>query len=158
MHTFSSSTSPGLTRLHRKGAQGFTLVEVMLATAILALTAVSFSVALLGSLRQATSTKILNLAKAEALSRVQEVGAVNYNPTSNPAVVPSVLAIGSQTFSVDLGDLGSSVGSVPGTVKMTVSAVANPRNVPIRRVLCEVDYNYQKRAYHYEVTTFRSPD
>lgn len=144
--------------LGRNSRAAFTLVEVMIATALLALTTVSFSMALMGSLREATNTKLTNLAKAEALSRVQELASIPYDPVASPAVVPAGLALGTKTYSVDLGDAASPIGAVPGTVKVTVSAQANTRNVPIRRILCEVDYSYQKRIFHYEVTTFRSPD
>jgi hypothetical protein len=124
--------------------------------AVLALCAVSVTQALLRLNRQAAISRVMNAAKAEALSRIQQVSQCSYNPDANPAVVPALLTVGTTTTAVDLGSNLTGLGSIPGTATWTVAAVAaNPK---ILSVHCTITYKYLSRNLSYDLFTYKSPD
>jgi hypothetical protein len=128
----------------------------MAALAVLALCTVSVTQALLRVNRQAAISRVTNAAKAEALSRIQQVSQYSYAPDATPPVVPSVLAIGTTTQSVDLGSSLTGLGSIPGTATWTVASV--PGDAEILSVRCTINYQYLSRHLSYEVFTYKSPD
>ena len=139
-----------------KKTRGFTVAEVMGAMAVLAICAVVVTQALLQVNRQAAISRVENAAKAEALSRIQQVSQCSYDPTATPPVVPSILATGTTTQSVDLGSSSTGLGSVPGTATWTVATVA--ANPNILSVHCTISYQYLHRHLSYDLFTYKSPD
>jgi prepilin-type N-terminal cleavage/methylation domain-containing protein len=136
---------------------GYTLVEIMVAMTVLALTAVSVTQALLQINRRAAIARVINAAKAEALSRIQQVSQCSYNPTATPTpVIPTILATGTTTTTVDLGSTATGLGSIPATETWTVSSVATGANILF--VKCTLKYTYLNRNLSYELSTYKSPD
>ncbi len=152
------TTRPGLSRpkVHRRNEAGFTLVEVMIAAAVLAITAVTSTQALLQLNRQAAVVRVMNAAKAAALSRIQQVSQCAYNPTASPAVVPALLTVGTTTSSTDLGSTSTDLGSIPATVTWVVANVAGQPS--LLSVRCRVNYTYLGRNLTYELFTYKAAD
>jgi len=125
----------------------------MVAMAVLAICAVAVTQALLQINRQAAISRVTNAAKAEALSRIQQVSQCSYNPDAVPPVVPTLLTVGTTTQAVDLGSNLTGLGSVPGTATWTVASVAG-----ILSVKCTIKYQYLNKNLSYELFTYKSPD
>jgi hypothetical protein len=134
---------------------GFTIAEVLTAIAILVMTTVAVTTAMLQINRQAAIIRLVNAAKAQALSRIQRVAPVSYNPDANPAIIPSILNTGTTTEAVDLGDATTGLGSVSGT---STWIVAMSGTTQIRSVRCRIDYRYYGRNLSYELFTYKAPD
>jgi hypothetical protein len=128
----------------------------MISLAVLALCSVIVTQALLRLNRQAAISRVMNAAKAEALSRIQEVSQCSYSPDANPAVVPSLLAVGTTTSAVDLGSSLTGLGSIPGTATWTVASVASaPKTLSVH---CTIAYKYFGKNLSYDLFTYKSPD
>jgi len=128
----------------------------MVAVAVLVMCAVMVTQALLQLNRQAALSRVMNAAKAEALSRIQEVSQAAYAPEAAPPVIPTILATGTTTQAVDLGSNLTGLGSIPGTAKWTVTTLAGGSN--IRTVQCTITYKYLGKNLSYELFTYKSPD
>lgn len=139
----------------RANIAGLTLIEVMVAAAVLALTTIAMTQAMLVLNRNSAIARVRNLAKAMVLGRIQEVAALAYDPTASPAVIPTPLALSNTTTSVNLGDSTAGVGSLPATLTWNVTNVGA---TTIRQIKVRVDYTYLNRKQNYEVVTFRAPD
>ena len=128
----------------------------MISLAVLALCAVVVTQALLRLNRQAAISRVMNAAKAEALSRIQEVSQCSYNPDANPAVIPALLTAGTTTSAVDLGSNLTGLGSIPGTATWTVTSVAAaPKTLSVQ---CTISYKYYGKNLSYALFTYKSPD
>lgn len=128
----------------------------MVAVTVLALVAISVTQALLQINRKAAIARVMNAAKAEALSRIQQVSQCSYNPDANPPVVPSLLTVGTTTQSIDLGSSVTGLGSIPGTATWTVASVAGTANT--RSVRCTITYRYLGKDLSYELFTYKAAD
>ncbi len=128
----------------------------MVAATILVLVAVTTTQALLHFNRRAAISRVSNAAKAEALSRIQEVSQCAFNPDAQPAVIPAILQIGTTAQAIDLGSNRLDLGVIPGTAIWTVSAV--PGGASIRAVKCTIQYTYLGRSLSYELFTYKSSD
>jgi hypothetical protein len=124
--------------------------------AVLALASVSVTQALLQINRRAALARVSNAAKAEALSRIQQVAQCSYNPTATPTpVIPSILST-CTTTTVDLGSTATGLGSIPATEIWTVSSAVPSANILF--VKCTLNYTYLNRTVSYELSTYKSPD
>jgi prepilin-type N-terminal cleavage/methylation domain-containing protein len=141
--------------LRSRGA-GFTLVEVMVAVAVLVISAVAVTQAMLQLNRQAALSRVTNAAKAEALSRIQQVSQCSYAPDANPAVIPTILAVQTTTTTVDLGSTLTGLGSIPATEVWKVAKVSSTSS--ILTVQCTISYRYLNKNQSYELFTYRSSD
>lgn len=139
----------------RKNRAGFTLVEVMVALMVLVISAVAITQALLQLNRRAAISRIMNAAKAEALSRIQQVSQCSYDPAAKPAVIPTLLATGTTTQVVDLGSSLTGLGSIPGTATWTVTNLSTTNVLSVR---CTIAYKYLGKNLSYELFTYKSPD
>jgi type II secretory pathway pseudopilin PulG len=140
----------------RKAMAAFTLAEVLAALAVLALTAVVITQAMLQLNRRAAISRVMNAAKAEALSRIEEVSQLSYSPDATPAVIPTLLNVGTTTTAVDLGSSATGLGSIPGTATWTVAKVANTDNT--LSVNCTISYKYFNKNHSYALFTYKAPD
>jgi type II secretory pathway pseudopilin PulG len=140
----------------RKGSAAYTLMEVLFALAVLAFTSVVITQSMLQLNRRAAVTRLLNAAKAEAISRIQEVSQCSYNPTASPAVIPTILNVGTTTTAVELGSTQTGLGSVPGTATWTVTSLSSTTN--ILSIKCTVSCTYLNRNLSYALFTYKSPD
>ncbi len=120
------------------------------------ISAVTITQALLQLNRRAAISRVMNAAKAEALSRIQQVSQCSYDPAATPAVVPTLLATRTTTLTVDLGSSLTGLGSVPGTATWTVTNLSSATN--ILSVRCTITYKYLGKNLSYELFTYRSPD
>ncbi len=152
------ATCPAVSRdrLLAGSQAGFTLAEVMVALTILVLGAVTVTQALLQLNRQAATARVMNAAKAEALSRIWQVAQCAYSPDALPAVIPSILTTGTTTTNVDLGSNLTGLGSIPAKATWFVASV--PGGAGIRSVRCTINYKYLGRNQSYELFTYKSPD
>ncbi len=146
----------------QRGAAAFTLVEVMVAAALLALVCLSATQVLLRLNRQAAVVRVINAAKAEALSRVQQISQCAYAPYADTPVVPALLKPGTTTTAIDLGGAASAtdnaptdLGHIPGTATWVVTSVGSAGIVSVR---CTITYNYLGRDFSYELFTYKAPD
>jgi hypothetical protein len=140
--------------LRKRRRSAFAIAEVVVASTILILTVVTGTHALLKINRQAAMARVINAAKAEALSRIQQVTQCSYSPTATPPVIPSLLAIGTRNENIELGSASTDLGSIPGTATWTVTNVGSD----ILSVRCSVAYKYLGRDLSYELFTYKSPD
>lgn len=126
----------------------------MVSVGILLVTALTVTQALLHLNRQAALSRVTNAAKAEALSRIQQVSQCAYNPDALPPVIPTILTVGTTTQNINLGSNLTGLGNIPGTATWTV------QNLPgnIRSVRCRITYTYLNRNLSYELFTYKSPD
>lgn len=151
------SSSRGL-RSRRERAAAFTLVEVMVAAAVLALTTLTATQVLLRLNRQAATIRVMNAAKAEALSRVQQISQAPYAPNADTPVVPDLLKVRTVTTpNVEIGSTSTDLGSIPATVIWTVANVGSSSS-GIVSVRCTINYTYLGRSLSYELLTYKSPD
>lgn len=127
----------------------------MVAAAVLILTALAVTQALLQLNRQAATARVMNAAKAEALSRIQQVSQCAYNPDALPPVIPTILTVGSTTQAVDLGSNLTDLGSIPGTATWTVASLSGSNILSVR---CTIAYKYLNKNLSYELFTYKSPD
>jgi len=139
-----------------QGRAGFTLVEVLVSVTVLVLTAVMVTQALLQLNRRAAIARVTNAAKAEALSRIQQVAQCSYDPDALPPVIPTILVPGTTTAAVDLGSSLTGLGSIPGTATWTVASLSGGTN--IRSIRCTIAYKYFGKNLSYELFTYKSPD
>jgi prepilin-type N-terminal cleavage/methylation domain-containing protein len=135
--------------------RGYTLVEVMVAATVLSLCSVGVTGALLQLNRRAAISRVMNAAKAEALSRIQQVQQLSYDPDASPVVIPSLLSSAAPK-TVDLGSTLTDLGSIPATETWTVSSV--PGNAGILSVTCTISYKYMNRNESYQVFTYKAPN
>jgi prepilin-type N-terminal cleavage/methylation domain-containing protein len=140
----------------RRRRAAFTLVELMVAIGVLAITAVAVTQALLQLNRQAAISRVMNAAKAEALSRIQQVSQCSYNPDATPAVIPTLLNVGTTTTTVDLGSNLTGLGSIPATETWAVANVAG--NAETLSVRCTLNYTYLGKKLSYELFTYKASD
>lgn len=150
-------------RLRRRTAAAFTLVEVMVAAAVLALTTLTATQVLLRLNRQAALIRVINAAKAEALSRIQQVSQSAYAPNADTPVIPDLLKVRTTTTNIDLGGAASTtdtaptdLGHIPATVTWTVASVGGSSGIV--SVRCNISYTYLNRNLSYELFTYKAPD
>jgi Tfp pilus assembly protein PilV len=139
-----------------KNKAGFALAEVLIAVSVLVFAVVAGTQSLLQSNRNAAASRVLNAAKAEALSRIQQVSQSAYAPDASPPVIPAILAIGTTTQTVDLGSESTDLGKIPGTVTWTVANVSGTPS--LRSIRCTVNYDYLRKNLSYELFTYKSAD
>lgn len=129
---------------------------------VLVIVAVAITQALLQINKRAAIARVMNAAKAEAISRIQQVQQVSYNPDALPAVIPDILKVTATSptptpIMVDLGNSTTGLGSIPAKVFWSV-ATPIPSNTKIRSVQCHIEYTYLNKNLHYDLFTYRSPD
>jgi type II secretory pathway pseudopilin PulG len=136
---------------------GFTLAEVVAATAVAAILGASLMVGLLTAQRYASSTRALNSARVivqrnidTAILQITGTNGVPYNDQSANATdkIPIIVTSGT----------GSSNTMIEGVLTRTVVAHPNSANAVIRRVTFTIDYNYLGRPFTYSMTTLRAQD
>ncbi len=106
----------------------------------------------------AAATRVMNLAKAEALMRVQDLQSAPWFPLDEPPVEPTNLGLGTHVETVDIGESASGVGSISAQVSTVVESIPNEFGTDIRRLTVEVAYNYVGQRHELSVFTMRAPD
>lgn len=145
--------------------QAFTLVEIMVAAGLLAMSTVVMTQSMLVLNRNSSVARVRNLAKAAVLSKVQEAAVVKFDPNADDPITPAPLVVTSDPgpiADVNLGDASAGLGAIPAKLQYTViktSPSATDKDVKeTRTIRCRVDYTYLGKKRYYEVVTYRSPD
>lgn len=142
------------------------LMEAMIAAAVLVMTTVAATQALLTANRLAASSRVLTGARAVVQRNIDTALTVTFSQSSQPAI----LAITSTTGSIydDSGGFSTTVqiavqdnGGIvlaSGTLWRIVTAVANADGADIRQVTFRLDYSYGGRSQSVSMSTMRSID
>lgn len=148
---------------------GISLVEVMIALGLLAMTIVGSVQALLVSNRLAASNRLMTAARAIVQRNIDTALTLRFDSNT----VPSILAItpetganyddeldgdGSVTILTQKNASGNSVPLVKGTLRRKVTAISNTQSADVRRVEFRLTYFFQGRTYTVEMATVRSID
>ena len=139
----------------------------MVAAAVLALTTLTATQVLLRLNRQAAQIRVMNAAKTEALSRVQQISQCAYAPYAKTPVIPELLRVGTTITPTDKPiDLGgaanftdnapSDLGHIPAWVTWTVANVNGSSGIV--SVQCTINYTYLGKNLSYDLFTYKSPD
>ena len=150
---------------HRSCA-GVLLMEVMIASAVLVMTIVGATQALLTANRLSASSRVLTGARAVVQRNIDTALTVTYTKASEPTIL-AITPAGGSTYDDDGGfdntiqiaaqDNGGIVLAT-GTLTRIVTAVTNADGAIIRQVTFKLDYTYGGRAQSVSMTTMRSID
>jgi type II secretory pathway pseudopilin PulG len=160
MHIRSSRTMRSNTR---REDLGFTLVEVVIAGAMIAIFVIGAVVAMTQMNRFASASRLRTLALAAAQQRIDEVLTTAWQINARPPV----LAAGSRTeidlpLNNDAFNSQNGLSSAFTALDLQVSAtrVTEVRDLLPRRVraVVSVSYTYRGRPYSVSLTTIRATD
>ena len=157
----------GLRRLVRWRANAaMMLMEALVAAAVLVMTTVGATHALLTANRLAASSRVLTEARAVVQRNIDTALTVTFSQASQPAILAITSAAGSSyndlggydsTIQIATQDIGGTVVAT-GTLTRIVTAVANADGADIRQVTFRLDYTYGGRSQSVSMTTMRSID
>ncbi len=164
-----SSDWMGAPAAKRKRSAGVSLIEVVMATAIISIYATAAVPALLTMNQNAASSRVITAAKEIVDRNIEAAGAVPFVSSS----VPAILAVTSGT--VACGDYAytsvsnpvplivdsTGVARVSGTLSRSVSLwnSSDPTdNANTRRITFVVKYTMFNRPQIYSASTLRAPD
>jgi prepilin-type N-terminal cleavage/methylation domain-containing protein len=145
--------------------QGFTLIELMVATAVILIVGIAGVQALAMMNSKAAAMRILNNARAAVQRDIDTAMGVPYTTTSVPAILATTPGTGTVYVDSGTGNLETVVlmsnGTTPliqGTMTRTVVAQANSENQALLSITFSLTYTYRKHNYTYSMTTLRAPD
>ena len=157
----------GLRTLGRWRANGgIMLMEALVAAAVLVMTTVGATHALLTANRLAASSRVLTSARAVVQRNIDTALTVTFTQASQPAILGITSASGSSyndqggydsTIQIATQDIGGTAVAT-GTLTRIVTAVANADGADIRQVTFRMDYTYGGRNQSVSMTTMRSID
>ncbi len=156
---------PELHTCQRRPA-GFTLVQVMVATAVIVIVGLASVQALVLMNRKAATMRTLNNARAVVQRNIDTAMGVPFSSALEPPILAITTASGSvydddgggdNLVNVALLRAGTSAW-LKGTLTRTVIAEANAEGVDIRRVTFSLTYTYRGRPYSFAMTTLRTFD
>jgi hypothetical protein len=142
------------------------LMEVMIAAAVLVMTTIGATQALLTANRLAAASRVLTGARAVVQRNIDTALTVTFTQSSQPAILAITPAAGSvydddggfdNTIQIAAQDNGGVVIAT-GVLTRIVTAVANADGADIRQVTFRVDYTYGGRSQSVSMTTMRSID
>jgi type II secretory pathway pseudopilin PulG len=149
----------------RARPQGFTLVELMVATAVIIIVGIAGVQALAMMNSKAAAMRILNNARAAVQRNIDTAMGVPYTVAAVPAILAITPATGTVYVDSGAGNLENVVlmsnGTTPlvqGTLTRTVVAQANSENQALLSITFSLTYTYRKHNYTYSMTTLRAPD
>lgn len=153
-------------RMHRGRPQGFTLVQVMVASAIIVIVGLASVQALVLMNRKAAVMRTLNNARAVVQRNIDTAMGVPYTTTLEPPILALTPTSGSVYDDDGGGDnlvnvallRNGTTAWVKGTLTRTVIAETNPESAVLRRVTFSLTYTYRGRPYNYSMTTLRTQD
>lgn len=169
MHALRPRSCPAPLRgspISRCRRAAFTLVQVMIATGIIALAGLAGVQALFLVNRKAAAMRMTTNARAVVQRNIDTALGVPFSAAQQPAILaitPSGGTVydddgnGDNLVNVVLMRDGTDV-LVYGTLTRIVTAEPNGQNVDLRRITFQLDYSYRGQPYTYSMTTMRSPD
>jgi prepilin-type N-terminal cleavage/methylation domain-containing protein len=145
--------------------KGFTLVELMIAAAVILIVGIAGVQALAMMNSKAAAMRIFNNARAAVQRNIDTAMGVPYTTTSVPAILATTPATGTVYVDSGSGSLETVVlmsnGSTPlitGTMTRTVVAQPNSESQALLSITFSLTYTYRKHNYIYSMTTLRAPD
>jgi type II secretory pathway pseudopilin PulG len=165
-HNEMSALSPSAMRMLQRQPAGFTLVQVMIAAAIIVIVGLASVQALVLMNRKAATMRTLNNARAVVQRNIDTAMGVPFSSTFTPAILAVTTSSGAVydddgggDFLVIIGLLRAGTSAwVKGTLTRTVLAESNADNADIRRVTFNLSYTYRGKAYTFAMTTLRTQD
>jgi type II secretory pathway pseudopilin PulG len=170
----SQETETGRTSAFRKpsvrsATSAVTLVEVMIAVGLLALTIVASVQALLVSYRLSAANRLMTAARAIVQRNIDTALTLRFDSTTTPGVLAITSDSGANYDDDNVNDgsvnvltqkdaSGNPVPLVKGTLRRKVTAIANAQGADIRRVEFSLTYPFRSRSYTVEMTTIRTID
>ncbi len=153
-------------RRHYGEPDGFTLVQVMIATAIIVIVGLASVQALVLMNRKAAAMRTLNSARAVVQRNIDAAMGVPFTTSFEPPILATTTATGSVYDEDGGGDnlvniallRNGTTAWIKGALTRTVVAESNPESATIRRVTFTISYSYRGRPYSYAMTTLRTQD
>jgi len=153
-------------RVRREKPAGFTLVQVMIATAIIVIVGLASVQALVLMNRKAATMRVMNNARAVVQRNIDTAMGVPFNTSYQPPILAITTASGSvydddggSDNLVDVALLRAGTTAwLKGTLTRTVVAETNADNADIRRVTFSLSYTYRGKTYSFAMTTLRTLD
>jgi len=147
-----------------RGANAFTLVEVLVATILLALVAASIIWGLSMLHQRSTANRLYTQAQTICQNRIDKILTVGpYNPSSTPAAVPPELQSNQADQTVAIST--EPTNPVNGTMKTIVSTdttlkypASTGTVLNIKQAKVVVEYWFRGKKYSIEMNTLRAPD
>jgi prepilin-type N-terminal cleavage/methylation domain-containing protein len=164
MHCFSgklSSSLPG------KGKQAFTLIEVLVATALLGLLAGSAIWALTQANNYASIARLYTGAETAAQNQIDIILTDSpFNPQANPPQIPPALTLGTSaaqtvTLYSEPNGAGGQTHAVTGQMVTTVisdNVVTQGQNLNLYSATVVVTYTYRSKVYRVQLNAMRASD
>jgi len=152
--------------MHRRrvSPRGFTLVQVMVACAIIVIVGLASIQALVLMNRKAAVMRTMTNARAVVQRNIDTALTVPFTATLTPAILAMTPGSvydddggGDNLVNIALQRSGTTAW-IKGTLTRTVTAESNPESVDIRRVTFSVSYSYRGRPYSFSMTTLRTQD
>jgi prepilin-type N-terminal cleavage/methylation domain-containing protein len=154
-----------------QGSLGFTLVEILVATALLGLLAGSAIWALTQANNYASIARLYTGAETAAQNQIDLIlSEAPFNPQANPPQVPGVLTLGTSaaqtvTLYTEPGGAGGETHTVTGQMVTTVAQVADP-NIPnapgaqlnLYSATVVVTYTFRSKNYRVQLNAMRASD
>ena len=148
------------------GTSGFSLVQAVVAMAVIVIAGMASVEALILTNQRAAAMRTTNNARAIVQRNIDIALGVPFTTTTVPAVLVTTSSGGALYDEDGDGDTTVKIvvtrngtGSVVnGQLFRTVIAEANAASADIRRVTFRLDYNYRRRDYSVSMTTLRTND
>lgn len=146
---------------------GSTLIELLVASALIVLSIITSTSGLLSANRHASATRVFTAARAIVQRNIDTALSLTFDAAITPAILATTPTSG-QVYDDDGGgdnkvqivvqQDGGAVTMVTGTLTRTVTAQANPQGADIRRINFRIAYAFRGKNYSYEMSTVRAID
>lgn len=174
-HFYPGSDTKQLRTLVPKSLRGFSVAELVVATALITLIAVGAMHSFLVSNRIAAANRVMTAARTIVQRNLDNALSLRWdtseNPDGTPAGIPDVLTItpaqgtiydddgvADSKVAILVENNGSPVILLYGTLKRIVTKVDNPQNADIRRITFQLSYRFQNRDMVVQMSTMRAID
>lgn len=150
-----------------KALAAFSVIEVVIAVGVLSLMIVASIQVLLVSNRLAASNRIMTAARAIVQRNIDTALTVRFDSNITPPILALTTGAnydddGGEDGNVDILVLkdgsGAQLPQVKGTLRRTVTTVANLQGADIRHVEFSLSYQFQGRPYNVVMSTVRTID
>jgi prepilin-type N-terminal cleavage/methylation domain-containing protein len=142
-----------------RGRAGMTLVEVMIALAIIGLTVEGIITGYIYCTTSATKAELAQAANAKAMQRIEETRSAQWN-TSSSLAVDQLVATNFPDESITLNMPGTNAVGTSATIKTTIATISpTPFSPPMRTI--HVDCIWQFRGAEWvtnSIETIRAAD
>ena len=152
-------------RPRAQGAGAFTLVQLMIAAAIIVVVGVSSISTMLTVNREAATMRMFSNARAIVQRNMDAALVAPFSATSAPPILATTGSSGALydedgdgSYTENVVTTRSGNVLVTGTLNRTVVAESNSDSAPIFRITFQLNYTFRGRSYSYQMTSLRSQD